>query len=545
MAQAPDLTRRKNDHTRKSSTGTMESIMSVISLRWLRKLIFLLIALLALYLNTAYLPSVEKLRDHEEIGARATNAAPKKYNVGLTASSTSANASQPQESLPNYYSGRFQYQFDPELSDQHMQNAKVLYLLDHETPALIGNRRIRELYDTLPNKTERQLRFAPRSIPTATDTWVLPAPLRHPTRNHDTIVLPDSVTKETIAIHLLGRHSRYVQWMNMETGVQKSVRTRNSTDPDGWPLDDLNHVSAVLVRGVHTKAFEIWLPCGFHGDKVNGEFSANYVRIVDVVSLQVRTGPKLPESGGACIASSAEIIKGEPPMVCVAGGTDGTHDRGRFIRQTYCYDRVRSVWHSPFGMLPYGLDHGSLAVIEPGVCHPDDPGRWLILNFRTKPYGDAHSEILAFDLPKNGWSLDELQTRSEPEATGWYIFYNKTTEDDFSNPETVGRDASGIYIASKRHIVNIGGTYHFTTAEKKRKRGRFSMIRSFDICVKKWTVIGDLGLRTFALQSAVINRKMGMTCGGEAPMRNSNGHWCFLTRFHNGMELENRYLGPF
>jgi hypothetical protein len=524
--------------------------------------------------RTAFLllPTVETLRGHEDWG---TNAEYLTTASATDSTQSSRTAEAKNESNYYYHHGRFQYQFDPELSDQALQNGKVMYLLDRERPMRIGpHARLRDLYESLPNKTQRQMRFVPRTLPVATDTWVLPNPLLHPTRNHDTVILPASATAtgNNVAIHLLGRHCRHVQQMDLETGAQNAVQTHNLTDPDGRPLDDLNHVSAVLVRAVRDNnddaekeepdQWEIWLPCGFHGDVVNGEISSTYVRIVDVTTLQVRYGPRLPEAGGACVATAANILPNEPPMICVAGGTDGTHDRGRFLRQTYCYDRVRHVWHSPFGRLPYGLDHGSLAVIEPGVCHPDDPQRWLILNFRTKPYGDAHSEILAFDWPRtNGfWTLADLQDPTKStDLESWYIYHNGTEDDHLRHPEAVGRDASGVVVASRRHIVNFGGTYHYWTTStstttndgdgtnnetqtQRRKRGRFSLIRSFDVCTKQWSIVGDLGFRTFALQSTALNHQpMVVTCGGEAPTRHGNGPWCFLTRFHNGMEPTNRY----
>ena len=121
------------------------------------------------------------------------------------------------------------------------------------------------------------------------------------------------------------------------------------------------------------------------------------------------------------MAHAVHVLGGnEPPMICTFGGTQGTHDRGKFLRETACYDRVRGKWwsgdHSPFGWLPYGLDHGSLAAIPAGVCHPQDPARLLILNFRTKPYGDAHPEILGYDLPANGWTLEELESAAAPNS---------------------------------------------------------------------------------------------------------------------------------
>ena len=44
--------------------------------------------------------------------------------------------------------------------------------------------------------------------------------------------------------------------------------------------------------------------------------------------MQVRVGPKLPYSGGACGATTIEAIPGEPPLICAFGGTDGNHDKG-------------------------------------------------------------------------------------------------------------------------------------------------------------------------------------------------------------------------
>ena len=60
--------------------------------------------------------------------------------------------------------------------------------------------------------------------------------------------------------------------------------------------------------------------------------------------MQVRVGPKLPYSGGACGAATIEAIPGEPPLICAFGGTDGNHDKGEQYsdnynrrRRRYCY----------------------------------------------------------------------------------------------------------------------------------------------------------------------------------------------------------------
>ena len=69
------------------------------------------------------------------------------------------------------------------------------------------------------------------------------------------------------------------------------------------------------------------------------------------------------------------------------------HDHGTFLCFMQCYDRVRERWWSPFGNLPYGFDHGSLTVIPAGTCHEEDPGRVLIFNFQTQPYGNPHFRV--------------------------------------------------------------------------------------------------------------------------------------------------------
>lgn len=182
--------------------------------------------------------------------------------------------------------------------------------------------------------------------------WVLPDPVKLPTRNHESIILEyearerasDEVVDKQVLVNVLGRHSRGVQWMDLQTGEQRSIET-NGTDPDQRPLNDLNHVASVLVDSLESDANgrrrkEVWLPCGFHNDRVGKELSSNYARIVDLETMKVRTGPKLPYSGGACGAAPIEAIPGEPPLVCAFGGTNGNHDTGT-SDQLFCRHIVK------------------------------------------------------------------------------------------------------------------------------------------------------------------------------------------------------------
>jgi hypothetical protein len=367
-------------------------------------------------------------------------------------------------------------------------------------------------------------------------TWSLPLPLQQPTRNHDSVIIEGGYDgQQPILVTLLGRYSRYIQSMDLITGRQWLSRTKGK-DPSGNPIDDLNHVTGVLVDNLKGNGQEIWLPCGFHNDQVNKEMSTDYVRIVDAKTMKVRVGPKLPVAGGACISKALTIIPNEPPMICSFAGTQGNHDRGTFLPHTQCYDRIREKWWRPFGNLPYGLDHGSLAVVPAGTCHSKDPARVLIFNFRTEPYGNPHPEFLAHDIPNEGWSIETLIKYEEKVPAEWFVYHNVT---DTSPLKDIPRDASGVVTANNgRYILNFGGTYrtrsHTRGNGKSTKKGRTSMIRSFDVCRKEWKVIGDLGLQTFALQTAASDSLgVAVTCGGEAPLAYSNSPFCFVSRWEN------------
>lgn len=397
-------------------------------------------------------------------------------------------------------------------------------------------------------------------------TWALNSPLLHGTRNHDCVALFDDEESKKRGDHvhivnLLGRYSRHVEVIDMITGQHRS-KTTEGVDPSGALLSDLNHVSAVLVDAIHADGAtvpssmdgrrskqEVWLPCGFHGDAVNSETSSEYVRIVDMDTMAIRVGPKLPSSGGACTSLAIQVLPNEPPMICSFAGTRGQHDSGEFLPQTQCYDRMRERWWSPFGEMPFGLDHGNAAIIPRGTCNDSDSARIIIMNFRTEPYGDIHPEILAHDLPDDRWTMDQLESmdREPNRKGGWYVYHNIT--DPFARPEDVPRDAAGIVVTDGgRHILNFGGQAHDISMGEHRATGRkrhkikFNMIRSLDVCEKKWTKVGDMGLSTFALQSCASHRlQVAFTCGGEAPLHNSNSDMCIVSRLSD-IHIDNQHV---
>lgn len=369
-------------------------------------------------------------------------------------------------------------------------------------------------------KTYRRLHqelATPIPVNSTTTTWALAHRLLTSTRNHEAIVLEHN-GRQTLVI-VLGRYGRTMQWIDLETGQQYQTLT-TGTDPANNPLNDLNHVASVVLDNPLTGQKEMWLPCGFHNDKVGKEKSSAYVRIVNLDTMQVRTGPKLPIAGGACTALALQLIPGDPPSVCTFGGTHGNHNTGTFLKYASCYDGTRQKWYFPFGALPYGLDHGSLAHVPAAVCHPDDPARILLFNYRKRAFDNLDAtEMLAYDLPKNGWTLEELE-RTDKEALGpWYVYANITNTglgDDLNAP----RDAAGLAMANGgRHFVNFGGVscgYDDFETKTNFQRNDHSMIRMLDVCEKTWQKVGDLGVDIFAIQSAASSQlNMVFTCGGE------------------------------
>jgi hypothetical protein len=297
---------------------------------------------------------------------------------------------------------------------------------------------------------------------------------------------------------------------------------------------------------------EIWLPCGFQGDKVDFETSIQYARIVDLETFQIRTGPKLPYQGGACVALPMTILPNEPPMICSFAGTNGTHDSGKFLATTTCYDRLRKKFWFPFGRLPFGLDHGSISFIPKGTCHESDPAKLVILNYRTHAYGTQRTEMLGFDVPENGWTLEELQSdRYRMQETGnWYIFANISYAYHNDDPQdfrlNAPRDASGTVTANKgRNILNFGGVHYHDDQTKKRVKSVFSVIRSFDVCTptKRWSLVGDLKLPSFALQTVASQKlQLAITCGGDVSgAKDRNNPWCVVNRFHSNQQQQQHH----
>eukprot|EP00980_Cylindrotheca_fusiformis_P011999 scaffold2838_cov112-Cylindrotheca_fusiformis.AAC.1 len=419
-------------------------------------------------------------------------------------------------------------------------------LSEGETPYYLTGRTAKR-YDSNQTYPEYRIfdsidRSPIQTIPDSQNNWVLKSKLPKPTRNHDNIILDVESTGNHILIALFGRHAETIQWIDLMTGKQ-NYTVIEGQDPAGNALNNLHHVYSVVVDSLSTPSHkEIWLPCGFHGHHVDQERSSVYARIVHLNTMEVKTGPKLPFAGGACVGLPIHI-KGpdEPAHICAFGGTDGQHDTGTFLPYTSCYDRKEQKWNHPFGRLPFGFDHGNAVHLPAGICDPSDPERILIANFRTEPYGSPHSEILAFDIPSSPWTDKQLASLG-PETPGkWYVYANISfagSDDEVNAP----RDASGLVFANNwRNIVNFGGIRHFGHRQVRRKNGKletaisttmFSIVRMLDLCSKTFSEVGQLGMKNFALETSVSGKlNVAITCGGHTFTRKRrNSPWCLVNR---------------
>uniref|UniRef100_A0A7S3K1V9 Uncharacterized protein n=1 Tax=Aureoumbra lagunensis TaxID=44058 RepID=A0A7S3K1V9_9STRA len=347
-------------------------------------------------------------------------------------------------------------------------------------------------------------------------------------RNHGCAVINDR------HINILGRWAESTEEMSVGTEEMR-FRPCSATkdDPD---LCNLNHVVAVPIQ-IASNRTEIWLPCGFTGHRVGSEHSARYARIVHTDTLKVSRGPKLHIAGGACAALALPIHKKRLPAICTFGGTDGSHDYGTFLRTVSCYDLNSKLWFKPFANLPQGLDHANAILIDAGACHPNDPPRILLLNFRFQHFANMRTEIFIADLPSHGFTSSRTN-KKKIKAIKWSLFSNNT--------QSLPRDASGaIAIKHGRYIVQYGGVFYaYDTAKKyaqktkliadeimsavgglisspihSRNRGwhirmDFAEIRALDICNSRdWFHVGRLRTSRFATQTCRSDDYV-FTCGG-------------------------------
>jgi hypothetical protein len=189
------------------------------------------------------------------------------------------------------------------------------------------------------------------------------------------------------------------------------------------------------------------------------------------------------------------------------------------------------------------MDHLSVVVVPKSACHPEDPARVLLFNFRTRNYSTHTSaEIMAFDIPDSGWTREELDS-SIADATGrWYIFANHTF-DGPSDEVHAPRDASAVVMANEgRSVINFGGINQVRNhGWKKGDKSTgpkvistwYSVVRELNVCEKIWRKVADMGMETFAIMASASSKlNSAFFCGGAMYRQDFHGNteWCLAAQ---------------
>ncbi|CAM9567224.1 unnamed protein product [Discosporangium mesarthrocarpum] len=326
-----------------------------------------------------------------------------------------------------------------------------------------------------------------------TGHWLLDEPLLHARRNHDCIIYDGKL------INLAGRFASTVETMDLQTGTQV-LMSRNSS------LLSMNHPTIALVDRLpgERTGKDIWITCGFIGHEVNKEVSMTHVTIVDADTLRPRLGPPLDRPRGACGTLPLHLDGPEKPaLVCVFGGSDGTHDKGEMLDLVSCYDRVKKAWRK-LPSLPVAGDHLNTVLMEGGACVEEggepSPKRVLALHIRPNNYGMSLREVFALDLNPDGGVMGD-----------WYTF---TTI-----PDRETRDAAGVVLSEdSSKLISLGGINHGMEIPDEEGLDRSGnpqqQVKLLDLCKRRWNEdFRMLFTPRFAIQACKSGDAI-FACGG-------------------------------
>ena len=211
-------------------------------------------------------------------------------------------------------------------------------------------------------------------------------------------------------------------------------------------------------------------------------------------------------------------------------------------------------WVYPFGKLPVGMDHLSVVVTPKSACRPDDPARVLVFNYRTKNYSTHTSaEILAFDIPDDGWTKEELGSMTHDAPGEWYTFANHSF-DGPTDEAYAPRDASAVVMANDgRSVINFGGinqvrNTNWIKGDKSTGPKVFSTwystVRELNVCERTWEKVADMGIQTFAIMAAASTKlNHAFFCGGSMYRQDFHGNtqWCLAAHIP-GIQFWNHRL---
>jgi hypothetical protein len=319
-------------------------------------------------------------------------------------------------------------------------------------------------------------------------------------RNHDCQVTKDSV------ILTGGRFQPSIEVLNYFTGKHTLVSNESFLN--------LNHFDTVLVHPVTEEdkkifEWEMWIPCGFFGNRVDSEIAVDHVRIIRKMiggdtDYQFLRGPDLPDPRGACTADLLQLDgPDKPPHICVFAGSNGTHDAGFFHKTNFCYDRLKNKWNQ-LPSLPSGFDHHSMLQIPEVQCPSQKTVGPFVFVFhgRSAAYGQALPNIFALKIP----------SASDPNPMEAIMKEKWITHSKDDHP----CDAAGSSVsANGRYVIQYGGIfYNKANRTEGLSHSRLRRIRIYDVCDKIWYKSSmEFVTPRFAIDTCK-HPKYPMTCGG-------------------------------
>jgi hypothetical protein len=284
--------------------------------------------------------------------------------------------------------------------------------------------------------------------------------LGSPKRNHDGMFIRNG--SQPFYMSIGGRHAEFVDVFDLKSRSSKLFLRGN-------PLLHFNHFNLVALKSSNnSNQLDFYVPCGFVGHSVNAEESLDAMRILSwhpdrarkSEMFSVRIGPELsPPIGGCSAIGVSHKVGNFADMVCMVGGSTGTHDKGIFRNHSRCYNARTSSWFE-LPDFPFGIDHGNAGIIESGACNAGDSERLVVLGYRTSAYGNCPGHVYALDLirDENGVLIGS--------GSNWKLL----NADISSISMSVRKSAAGIIVADKgRFIFQFGGIIHGQNRADQKK----------------------------------------------------------------------------
>jgi hypothetical protein len=329
--------------------------------------------------------------------------------------------------------------------------------------------------------------------------------LQTPRRNHDVLIMDGRVL-----VNIAGRGVSSIEMFDLQT-------------QDTWKIDDerldLNHIIALNLES------EIYIACGLVGGIVNAEVSSKFMYVFDWKNQSMRIGPRMRMGRGACAAvilKQVVMIRDKmivdprikamnrilpqswsEDLICIIGGSIGTHDHGVIVRDVDCYSRRGQGWIM-LTPLPIQLDHLMAHVItashdasqllervmdEQSILHIrttySEDQSIIVVGGRTHNYRNDRTEIYRLSLITGKWTLVTVMN--------------------------ICKSAFASVFLQNRYVVSIGG---ISRCDKSKQPITRNQIEVCDI-QEKTCIISITKLRTkrFATM-ATATADYVLVCGG-------------------------------